>query len=468
MGVSLPSLGSGIDTDSLVTQLMAIERQPRDLLATQQQSIVGDEAAWTTINGSLAALKAAADALSSPEKFAVMAASSSNPALATVTASAAAAPGAVTLTVHQLATSGQYASAPLASASAVVGQGSFAYAAGAAAAGITAVQPDAGLATGRHTLSVTQAADGSWQLTVDSDPATTYTVAAGDLGSAAGVEVGGFRLTLGPTLTAGTVTIGVATTDSATATVADLAAQIAKAGGPATAAVIDTHDATGQTQLVLTGTDTGAASALTIGTSGLSGLGAFRTLSAAQDAQVRIGDLTVNRPTNTLNDVIPGVTVTLARGPLAGDSTARSISDTLHDLLVSVPGGGSGTTRVLSQLGISVQRDGTFAFDATAFTSAYTADPTGVSTLLAYAAAALSAYASNSTGAQGLVQTAKDALDAQNRGIQDQLDNWDVRLSQIEDNYRREFTAMNVALNQLNQQGSWLAGQLSSLSGSQQ
>lgn len=66
----------------------------------------------------------------------------------------------------------------------------------------------------------------------------------------------------------------------------------------------------------------------------------------------------------------------------------------------------------------------------------------------------------------GQISTAIQGGQDRVRDLNHQIDDWDVRLSDRQDALKRQFTAMEVALGQLREQSSWLAGQISSLAGS--
>ena len=109
-------------------------------------------------------------------------------------------------------------------------------------------------------------------------------------------------------------------------TLTTLAAKIGASGAGVDAAVIQTGDSA--YELLLTGRSTGA----TAGAFGVSGAvggvlpgSATQTVGSAADAVIRINGVTYTRSTNTLANVLPGLTVTLQREvtpPAPGDWSA--------------------------------------------------------------------------------------------------------------------------------------------------
>ncbi|HKO33698.1 MAG TPA: flagellar filament capping protein FliD, partial [Candidatus Limnocylindria bacterium] len=60
---------------------------------------------------------------------------------------------------------------------------------------------------------------------------------------------------------------------------------------------------------------------------------------------------------------------------------------------------------------------------------------------------------------QGLIQQRNAAI----KGLNDQVAAWDVRLESRKTTLQRQFSNLEVALGKMQQQSSWLAGQLASL-----
>lgn len=141
----------------------------------------------------------------------------------------------------------------------------------------------------------------------------------------------------------------------------------------------------------------------------------------ASDAVLEVDGFVVLRSSNTIDDLIPGTTVTLnavgetvvgvsrdrettarnleyltismnetlslvkdltargagglARGALAGDVAGADVSKTLRDLMMQPVDGHRGGSVTLADMGISIQRDGTFAFERAGFDAAFDRDP---------------------------------------------------------------------------------------------
>ena len=101
--ISFSGVASGLDTQSIVAQLMALRRRPITLLETQKQDIQRGMAALTDLESALSRLETAAKRLDESNEFASKAASSSDEGVFLADADAVAALGNFQVTVTNLA-----------------------------------------------------------------------------------------------------------------------------------------------------------------------------------------------------------------------------------------------------------------------------------------------------------------------------------------------------------------------------
>lgn len=116
--LALGGLASGMDTDAIVAQLLAVERQPRTRLQLADTRAVARQTGLRDLATRLGAVRDAANALKSLSAWvSVQKLSSSDPARVAVRADAGAAPGVRTIEVTALAATAQHAFTYTASAS---------------------------------------------------------------------------------------------------------------------------------------------------------------------------------------------------------------------------------------------------------------------------------------------------------------------------------------------------------------
>jgi len=442
---------SGMDTGSLITQLMQIEANPQTLLKTKLTDTQADATAYRAVNTKMDALRTAAEALTKTAAWAAAKATSSATTV-TATAGADATPGSLTFNVTSLASNHSVLSAgtwPTTGTSFGLGSPltvtkggvttSIALKSGATLA--DAVSAINGSNSGLTATAVKT--DAGYRLQVG----TTATGAASSFTlTSAGETTAQFTL-----LTQGadaTIHVGDATTGydavSSTNTFAELMRgtpiTVSQTGGPVTVSVASDPDAVAT---------------------------AVQTMVTAANA--------VLSSIKSYTSSAPGSTAVLK-----GDSTLRSLSSEVLDAVGYAIGNGSAATA-----GLQLTRDGTLTFDKTVFTTKLQSDPALVQRLVNGTAAsnvdgivgntddvvatpgvaqrllALAKKATDSTG--GTLTLLAKSQDTAASALTDQIADWDIRLALRKDNLTKQFTAMETALGTMQNQASWLSSQIASL-----
>lgn len=278
---------------------------------------------------------------------------------------------------------------------------------------------------GTYSLEVTQVAKAQ-QIASSAYSASTDTVGSGTLTLR-------FGTVSGSTFTEDTSHSSVDITIASGATLADVASAINAKNAGVTAYIANT---TNGAQLVLKGSE-GAANGFVLEAAensadpGLSNLawspGSAKgtVLSSAQDAAFKIDGLSYTSKTNTVTDAVPGVklqlagtntgspttvsfsdpsssisssmqdftdalnqvvsalnTATAIGGDLVADNGARSLKQSLARLAgTTIMPNATGAAKTLADLGLSTQRDGTFALDTSRLSATLAADPQGVTAM---------------------------------------------------------------------------------------
>jgi flagellar hook-associated protein 2 len=304
----------------------------------------------------------------------------------------------------------------------------------------------------------------------------------------------------------GTLTVGGFTvTLSGPVTLSQLADAINTGSEPpARAAVVQT--APGTFQLVLTGKETGAGNAFTVTNNLTGGTGISFGANAveAADAQLTVNNLPVTSASNTLEDVIPGVSMTLFRTSASQPITVDVASDTsairervntfvtaYNDLVkftkdqMATTGDSSigrdpllrelrnglrstltsayvnaGPLRHLAEVGIELQQDGRLSLNQSRFDAAIADGASDVSAVLAGTGGAFSAITTlveQYTKAGGLLSQAR-------QGVTDRLDRLDDQVAAMQDRLairrlalQKEFIAADQAMSALKSQSSSLS-----------
>jgi flagellar hook-associated protein 2 len=335
---SIGGLGSGLDTQSIMAQLMQIERQPVFRFQQRQDDLRKVDAAWSSVVSRLGSLRTAADNLRLPNRLAEQVAiTTTDESAVTASRTGLPEPGSITFSVERLATKHQVVAGttPFPAADAVVGEGAFTLRGDDGEALVT-IETDgettlADLARqinrnqsqvnaqvirtdeGAHRLVLTARESGAAnRFTIDTDLANLGAAAEGTTeGQDAHLKVG----TLDVYRSSNTVT------DLIGGLQIDL--RKAEAGTPITINVERDLD------------------------------GAVEQVKEFVDA--------LNGAMKMLKDVSAAGTGN--RGPLSGNSLVRRVAADLRQAMNGIVDGIAGDVRTASALGISVQRDGSFKLD---------------------------------------------------------------------------------------------------------
>ena len=454
--ISSPGIGSGLDVNSIVTQLMAIEKQPLNALQTKQTTIQSTISEYGKIQSAVSTLNDLAAKLAGTSAWQQTVSNSSSTAVSAATNNSA--PGTYTVTVQSLASVQTIATGTPVPASTTPGAGTLHIELGTYGAGQTSFTPKAG---------------------------------------------------------ATAVDVAIAATD----TLADVRDKINAAGAGVTALIMT--DASGS-RLLIRSNDSGGANAFrTSGVASLAfdpsaGVTTMVQSQTAADAQATVNGLAVTSSSNTLSNIVDGLTLNLANvttdpvtvnvvtdtdalkktisdfaaaytavvkligtdtkydaatktgGILQGDSAAVGIQRQLRTLAGSLSAA-SATFGHLSDVGLELQADGSMTVNDSKlgnalgnlaelkkmFANSDATDPTqdGFAKRFRVATDLM-------LGIDGAVTTRTAGLNAQLQRNEKDQDTWNTRLDQIEQRLRAQYTALDAVMAQLSTQSSYLTQQI--------
>lgn len=454
MAISSAGVGSGLDVETIITKLMAVERQPITAIETRQQSYKDQLSAYGKLLSAATAIQTAAGAFDTPLDFKGYSATVADTDYASATASSSAASGTFSLNVAQLAKANKLQS------------------------------------IGDPVIS-----------------AGTINIEIGDISTPPFVPK------------SGTSPVTITFTGS---TLAELRTAINDADAGVTASIVAGAD--GKQYLVLTSDETGVDSTIKLSgaTGGLTtlnhdplGVTSFTEIDPAQNSKAYLDGIEISGTSNTIEDAITGVDITLKKthalltdtttvtvGPdtegmktkaqsfvtawnsfntlvksltkydattgtastLTGDSTVTSMANRLRDTLFSSPSGVSTTYPYLSDLGITLQTDGSLSLDSTKFSSAVSANLTAVSGTMTAFGAAFKTLTDSYVNSTGVIKTKTSSLTSTISLFDKRITALELQLTAIEKRYRAQYTALDALMGQLQTQSTYLSQQLANLS----
>lgn len=395
MGLTVGGLGSGLDTEGMITKLMAIEAAPLTQLQSKQAKASAKISAWGTVKSAVATFQTATQAMQSATAFNSLKGTSSDETVASVTTTSQSKAGSASIAVTQLAQAGKTMLA------------------GTFTAGQTI-----------NTLST----------------ASTITLQFGTITGASGPAA---TFTPDSSVTAKVINI------RANATLEQAVEDINKAAVGVTARTVSTPAGL---KVVVESLSTGDKTDMRINTgtgilnSGSNAFGVDPTSAGAvgtdlvhgQDAQYTIDDVPISSKTNTITDALSGSTITLkgvsaagkkanltvatdtsgvktqleafvkayndldttlrslsaygvspgkgqapvGGGALSGDATIRAIQIEMRAMFnQAIPGAPKGYSSMVD-IGVTFAKDGKLSLDSSKLSTALTNNPDGVRQLL--------------------------------------------------------------------------------------
>lgn len=469
--LSSAGLGSGLDVESIVKSLMAIEQRPLDVLKTQQQDVTSQISTYGKLQSFFSAMRDKSSALTSATLWSGTTATASDTAIKVI-AGAGAAAGSYQVNVTALAKAQTLTAS--AAASSTFNEGSITIELGAfSGTPINAFTPKAGATP--VTIDI-GAGETSIESVRDKINAADAGVVASIVNDASGARLSirskdtgaenGFRITTVETIGDADATTGLTALDydPAGGLTQMTAAQMAS-NATATINGIDISSASNTLTNVVDG--------LTINL--------MKTTAAPVDVTVALDTETVKTKINefvtAFNELAGYMRTQMAYnaetkvgGALQGDSSAAGLLRQLRNV-INESSTASSAWSSLSDIGIAMKSDGTLAVDATAlnkgladlpelkkFFSANGADTASTGFMQRF-----KDMADLALGSTGTFQTRDEALKAMQRRYSRMEESLEARLAQTESRMRKQFTALDATMAQLNGLSGYLTQQLKSL-----
>jgi flagellar capping protein FliD len=441
---------SGMDTGALVSQLLQVEAAPQTALKSKLSATQLTASAYRTVNSVLQALTSAADTVVKAETWSSAKGTSTSTGV-TVTAGPTATPGSLTFTVAQLATTASSVSADRWSTT-------------TEPAGLTTLTVTGNTTAGTGTIAL----DGTESLTqvvarINASPlglsAAAVQVSPGQFalqvsasksGQAAGFTLGGNK-TFNETSTGQNAELKIGTTGATTTAYSVYSSSNTFEGVLAGATfTVSKEETTPVTVRVVSDPD-----AVTSKVSAL--------FDSVNSALSQIKTYTNNTPGST--------------AALRGEYAVTSIGGQLLDAVAKAVGADGSP----AQIGVQLTRDGKITFNKETFAAALAKDPALAQRLMAGTPEAKDAQGNVVAAVPGIAERLRDVAktasdtttgtltslakgqDSMTRDLQNRIAAWDVRLAKRKQTLTQQFTAMETALSSLQNQSSWLSGQLKSL-----
>lgn len=475
--ISSLGVGANLDLASLLTQLTTAESQPLVALQAKAKSYTSKLSAYGTIQSALSTLQAAGKKLGDPTLFQSVTGTPTVSGILSATATDSSAAGNFTIDVKQLA-----------QAQTVISAGQ--------------VDTKTAIGNGKITIDFGQVTGGTLDATTGKYSGATFTADASQPSKS---------ITIDPTNN----------------TLEGIRTAINNAQAGVTATIVS--DGSGApNRLVLTSSTTGEKSSMRISVAGdaplqnllnndPAGTQNLKQTSAAQNAQLNVNGIDVTSSTNTVKEAIQGATLTLVNtgktglsmkentagvksaitdfvnaynalqssakslttydadtntaAALVGDSTLRNLQTRIRQALTTPQAGGPNDMKVLTEIGVAFQKDGTIAIDATKLDKALATNLKGVANLFSSATGSTGGYGKQIDALvtdlnNGALKIASDGVTSTIKQLDTQYDAMQLRVDSTVARYKAQFTQLDVMINSMNNTKTYLTQQFEAMSSS--
>ncbi len=477
MAISSPGIGSGLDVQSIVSQLVALEQRPLAQLQRKQVTYNSQLSSFGQLSSKVSALQDAAAALATPSAWTKTTSSSSDSASVSVTSAGTAASGDYSVSVSQLAKAQNLASAGFTDSSVVVGTGTLRIE--------TGTWTDLGPPTGTSTQFSPKSASLPFDIEIAAGENTLAAIRTKINDAKAGVTASIVNDSSGARL--------VIRSNETGAENALRITRIDQSGVPATGGLSQlTYDPTAGAPTSLTQTVPALDAKATINglnlvsasntfkdvADGMS-FTAIKTTTAEVTLKVGIDTASFKNAIGKFVAAYNGINTTLREltkydeasksgGILQGDRTALTIQNQLRSLVQGTAGTSSVIKR-LGDLGISLQRDGSLSTDDSklstalgnpsevALAMASTADVTGADRGIA---ALFESFAKAVTGAEGTLTSRSASLSNRIRLNGKDQETFNARIEATRARLLKQYSALDTKLASLSGLNSYVSQQI--------
>jgi flagellar hook-associated protein 2 len=451
--ISSLGVGSGLDINSLVSQLVAAERAPKESRLTRDDAkLTAEFSALATLKGALSGLQSASTALRDAEAFALSRTVVGDEQYFTASGSGAAVPGSYDIRVQQLATAARLGSGEYpGGADSVVGTGTLTITVGTSSFDVAITEDTDTLAQVRDAINAA---------------AGNTLVRATLIGDASGSYL---ALTSTATGAASTITVGATGATAGLQTLADdLNAFDADVDVAAQDAIVHVsgYEIHGATNAI-----SGAIDGVTLSLKRATEVGETISLQVERDeAAIQKKAENFVAAFNAVAQQVKSLgrydAATKTAGTLLGDSLLRGVDTQLRRMLSDPVAGTTGSHRTLTSLGIELTATGTLQLDATKFRAALAADPDAVGRVFSSesgVAVRMSAFLDERLASSGEFAARDQRISSQRQRLEQDREALAARMVVLQQRYLKQFTAMDTMLAQLQSTSSYLTQQLEGL-----
>lgn len=450
MSISSLGIGSGLDLNGLLDQLRDAEREKLQPIQQRLESEQTRISAYGQLEGALSEFQSASDALSDTALYESLSTNTSGEAVSAA-ADETAMPGSYSVSVNSLATRGTLASQGVADPEAQISgatEQTMTFSFGAADADNAKADTQVTIAANSSLEDIRDAINADEQSGVDASvifDGSDYRLALSSRETGSDASIEGFTFSDSAALTADT-------------------GSAAQSGSDASLNVngVDITSANNQVEGAIQGVT------LNLESEGDATVAVEQNTLAVREAVTGFVDA-YNAMKGTIGELTAFNAETGQAGELNGDSTVRIVESRLRSELSSGIAGEEGGFSILSDIGISLELDGTMSIDQEKLDDVIANDQQALSDFFAGndtttgLAEQLSGSVEQLLSSNGSVQGAINGSENRIESLGDRYTNMEQQVERTIGRYRTQFGQLDSMIAQMNQTSSYLTQQFASL-----
>jgi len=457
--ITASGIGSGLDINNIVSQLVSAERAPTENRLNSKESLIQARlSAFGSLKSALTNFQSSLSTLKNADNYTKRTATISDSTVFSATTSASAAPGSYSVKVEQLATSHKIASQAYTDSNTSVGSGEMTFTINGESFSVAIADDANSLADIRDAVNTAS----------DNSGVTASIINDQD----------GAHLVFSATKTGVENAVNIAVSNGAsgdlsqlaydTNLVVQLSSMSEKAEALDSIVIIDGFTQTSANTKIegmIEGVSLDLKKALPGESLSLKVQLDTKSIKTAVEGFVS----NYNSLMTTINDLTAYNAESKTAGLLQGDSATRNIANQLRKEMGSIVGGLDTELDSLAELGITTGDKNKLVIDSTKFADVISSDfdkLSGIFSSESGYAVRLDSLIGNLTASGGILSNRTDGLNSEVKRINQQREALEARIVGIEARYQAQFSALDSLLGQLNSTGEFLTQQLANLPGS--
>lgn len=457
--ITASGIGSGLDINNIVSQLVSAERAPTENRLNSKESLIQARlSAFGSLKSALTNFQSSLSTLKNADNYTKRTATISDSTVFSATTSASAVPGSYSVKVEQLATSHKIASQAYTDSNTSVGSGEMTFTINGESFSVAIADDANSLADIRDAVNTAS----------DNSGVTASIINDQD----------GAHLVFSATKTGVENAVNIAVSNGASGDLSQLAydtnlgVQLSSMSEKAEAldsiVIIDGFTQTSANTKIegmIEGVSLDLKKALPGESLSLKVQLDTKSIKTAVEGFVS----NYNSLMTTINDLTAYNAESKTAGLLQGDSATRNIANQLRKEMGSIVGGLDTELDSLAELGITTGDKNKLVIDSTKFADVISSDfdkLSGIFSSESGYAVRLDSLIGNLTASGGILSNRTDGLNSEVKRINQQREALEARIVGIEARYQAQFSALDSLLGQLNSTGEFLTQQLANLPGS--